>query len=183
MYNISINDFDFKLLELQNNFYKNVFSKIDFIKKVLKHYDNKVINKRIETKLNNENDDKNFYYCLNKKYDNWELVIYTQNRSYQTKPDKNGVCGSVYIDDDRFYIIDFYKKDILIYDEIVKIIDDKINYRLEQLKKQNETLKNLETLLKNRNRIINELEENTKKLKTLRCCFNGYESIIYDKIR
>lgn len=178
---ITIKDFDLKKLELQNNFYNLALQQIDFVKSVLKKYDGKKITKRIETELNKNNN--NLHFFLNKKYDWWSISLYCNERCYQTAPDKNGYCGTVYIDCSEFYYLDYYKNDVLHYEEIEKSLNEKQLYYTEKFKKQNETLKSLNFLISERNVIIEKLTQNTEELRNLSECFSGYNDYVTYKIR
>ena len=184
---IKKSDFDFKLLEVQNRFYNLAISKVDFVKTILKKYDGKKITKRIETELNKLNDNKNIYYGLKKDFNSWELYIYTNDRCYLGEADKNGVCRANYIEDSHFYFFYSYQDDKHFDYVNYKLMEEKINinvnYRIEQMKKQEEVIKKLDELIEERNVILNKVEENTKQLQELRNCFVGREYWLNCKIK
>lgn len=95
----------------------------------------------------------------------------------------SGGHNTGYIRNDRFYYIYNFDGDRVNYEKMTQQIDQMINYRAEELKKQAETLKNLDALIEKRNQIFADLEANTKELQNLKDCFCGREDIIYDKIR
>lgn len=168
-------DFNFKMLELQNKFFNLAISQAESIKTILKKYDGKKITKRIETDLKKN---VNEYLSLTKNYEYWSLTLYCKDRAFQEEPNCNGYCYTGYIKESQFYYFMSYRNEILNYKEIAEQIDRAIEYRAEQLKKQQLTISKLDKLIEQRNKILKEYEENTEELRNLKICYTGYESAI-----
>ena len=88
---------------------KEISVKEDFVRKtpamieIVRKFDGKVLNKRLETALRN-------VYHVTLKYDDifgwWELTGWADDRMVQSKSaDKNGNHDTAYIKNDRFYIV------------------------------------------------------------------------------
>lgn len=168
-------DFNFKMLELQNKFFNLAISQAESIKTILKKYDGKKITKRIETDLKKN---VNEYLSLTKTYEYWSLTLYCKDRAFEEEPNCNGYCCTGYIKESQFYYFMSYRNEILNYKEIAEQIDRAIEYRAEQLKKQQLTISKLDKLIEQRNKILKEYEENTEELRNLKICYTGYESAI-----
>ena len=173
MYNrIELKDFDFKLLQLQNNFYNLAIEQTDFILSVFKKWNNKKITKRIENDLNKN--DKNITFYMNKNnIGYWRLYFYCQNDSYCYGADKNGIDKTRKIKYDEFNYIYSYDKDIVNYEELEKIILKQTNYYRELIEQQKEILPDIEKRIANINCLLIQLEAQFDKIHKLNDCYIG----------
>ncbi|MBR2240813.1 MAG: hypothetical protein IJ890_05490 [Clostridia bacterium] len=173
MYNkFDINDFDFKILQLQNNFYKFAIEQTDFILSIFKKWDNKKITKRILNELNNN--DKNITFYMHKNsIGNWRLYFYCDKDSYCYGADKNGIDKTRRIKYNEFNYIYSYDKDTVNYEELEKIILEHTSYYKELIEKQKEILPDIEKRIANINCLSMQLQLNIEKLRLINDCYFG----------
>lgn len=134
-----------KEIEVKEDFVQKAPAMIEIVKK----FDGKVLNKRLETAL------RDVYYVTLKKeevFDWWELIGYAQDRMVQEdEADKYGHRQVAYIKDDRFYIATC-KKDLtdddgrLIADNLVKYIEDEAEWQKTYANQLRNQLANIDEL-------------------------------------
>ena len=145
---------------------KEIDVKEDFVRKctemmeIVRKFDGKVLNKRLETALRN-------VYHVTLKHDDvfgwWELIGYADDRMVQEdEPDKYGHCGCAYIKDDRFYIATC-KKDLT--DDDGRLIADKLIEYIEDEAKRQQTYANQ---LRNQLAHIDELKAECARINRIK---------------
>ena len=90
---------------------------------VIKSFDGKVCNKRLETALQNTDiPGCDFWFSTSHKSYQYEIQGYTRKRDYKNEPDSNGYCSTGYISYDHFTCA--------LEPEKAFTIDDNGNYRI-----------------------------------------------------
>ena len=145
---------------------KEIDVKEDFVRKcpemieIVRKFDGKVLNKRLETAL------RNVYYVTLKHDDVfgwWELIGYANDRMVQEDElDQCGHRGCAYIKDDRFYIATC-KKDLT--DDDGRLIADKLIEYIEDEAKRQQTYANQ---LRNQLDHIDDLKAEAARIRRMK---------------
>lgn len=165
---LKINDYDFSLLEKQNEFYEYVFSFVDDVKRIIKKYDGKFPSKRIETELKAIN--KGFWYSADSKTNRSFLTRYWSIKLYCPQ-EKSGVKIGDYwyrIKDDCFYFVDYEKVEEKIdANAIIEKLDKHIQSIKDSIEEQKQARKNLKKLVDNFNKYGQAFEDAKNALSCL----------------
>lgn len=157
---LNLKDYDFSLLDKQNEFYLLAFSYVDEFKKIIKKYDGKMPSKRIETDLQKVS--KCFVYRKESQFNWWHITFYCpQEMRYITTRSRQIESTFIgeYIKDDSFQFVGYEKDEPINAESIIQRLERNVFGRLESIKKQNEVRQNLEKLIAE----FNEAGEKFKK--------------------
>ena len=145
---LKINDYDFELLDRQNEFYKFAFSFVDEFKKIIQKYDGKMPSKRIETELKKLSNC--FYYSKEPTFNWWHIKLYCPSEMRCiSKPSRQNpeYHISEYIKDSDFAFVSYEKDEPINASAIIEKLEKNVAARLETIEKQEKARKNLEKLV------------------------------------
>ncbi|MBR5604279.1 MAG: hypothetical protein IKW51_08770 [Bacteroidales bacterium] len=166
-----------KLVELEINNRKEALKLYDEIIPVIKKFDKKVLNKRLETALQQVNQ----YLRIDRNYSSFSIMLYVQDNYVKSKPDRNGCCMASYVQTRQLslttalFTSDGYMKDKIMIDDEGRIRSDVIINALEQgrnnmeehIKMLEESLPNVEEYKQKLESLKNEIENTTKEIPFL----------------
>ena len=135
---LNLSDYNFKLLDKQNAFYRFAFGYLDDFKRVIQKYDGKMPSKRIENDLKKVS--PNFHYY--KKYDWWFIGFYCPAEMRSISEPYTNSFGETYnrfenIKNQDFEFVAYEKQDEpvdakALIEKVEKSIASRLNYIQEQ---------------------------------------------------
>ena len=166
---LKLSDYDFDLLDRQNEFYKMAIGYLEDFKRVIRKYDGKLPSKRIETELKKIS--PCFYYT--KKFEWWFIQFYCpQEMRSITKTYENYLgetrWDTAYIKFDTFDFVGYEKQtETVDAEDLIKKLELKIQSQLDWIEEQNKARAKLPQLIDEFNRAFEQLEKAKMSLRSL----------------
>lgn len=156
-----------KLVELEIQNRKDCLKLYDQIIPIIERFDGKVLNKRLETALQNVNK----YLRVDRNYTSFGISWWVENDYIRNTPDRNGFCTACYVQSRQLYMTtalftsDRNMTDKVMLDEENRLIADVILVALEQGKK------NMEEHIRMLEESLPHAEEYEEELKAMKKAF------------
>ena len=147
-----------RLTEKQIEVYETLLSCVPAIEEVVRKFDGKVANKRIETALQEIH--HGIFFRRNQNSENWELTITEwENRYVQGEPDKSGYRGMHYVSQNTLYLAEEYSGHFmadggrLIADKLIEQIERKRESYARDVETMKDQLYRVDSLIARRDEI------------------------------
>lgn len=164
-----------QLVNLHLDAYRKVISLAEPIKEVLRKFDGKVLNKRLDTALKAVDSGLSVNWRA-MPYNIFEIEWFIENRCITTNPDRNGYCGAVYINEHTLSAVRCCDYDNCVIegrinaDQIIKALDEQMDEYRAWIQEAEDQLAH-----------IDELQAGTKELYEAVKAHNKEISFIVDE--
>lgn len=166
---LKLSDYDFDLLDRQNEFYKMAFAYLEDFKRVIRKYNGKLPSKRIATELQKINPNFRYY----KEYDWWFLVFDCPYEMRSISKPYKDIFGrnslhTEYIKTSNFQFVGYeHPEEYVDAEDLIKKVEMKIQSQLDWIEEENKAWANLPQLIADFNDACDKLEKAKMGLRSL----------------